>query len=518
MKLRSLLPATCALLCTLQTAPPTLTHAGGRVIIDMTAPAARRAMSEQDLAGALDILDCNGITHRARILVETSLLPRLAAMDISFTISKDENAVNDILIDEQYLDYDEVTGLLATYASTHPSIARLSTLAVTAEGRSIRALKLTDNPDELEDEPRMLFAGLLGAREIMSVEIIMDMVNYLLNNYPSDPQVQEWINGTEIWLIPMLNPDGNEYCWTTDPFWVKNRRNNGDGTHGVNLNRNFPFMWGECFGSSASPSSSTYRGPEPASEPEIAGLMALASERPFTCALFYHSFNEMVLVPYGCRDIDVPDRSGLLRVGSEVAQNIQRESGTFGYDAGVWWEMLYGADGTALDWLYADHGTIAMAIQVNASSFHPPYSIRNQTVQRNRPGWQKVLSLHQECAVARIKVKDACTNMPLGAVLTIDEIPMENGEQARCSSPPYGRYTWPLGSGTYHLRATREGYGARMKPIIMGTEPQEVICALVSTGDHALFYQLHQINDQMGDNDYLLDPGETAFVPIAVTA
>ena len=60
-------------------------------------------------------------------------------------------------------------------------------------------------------------------------------------------------------------------------FGEKNRRNNGDGTRGVDLNRNYAFQWGfDDFGSSGFTGSNVYRGTAPASEPEIALMQDFA--------------------------------------------------------------------------------------------------------------------------------------------------------------------------------------------------------------------------------------------------
>jgi len=96
---------------------------------------------------------------------------------------------------------------------------------------------------------------------------------YLLENYSSDPSIKNIVDNTEMYFIPVVNPDGYIYNQTTNPngggLWRKNRRNNGDNTYGVDLNRNYSYNWGyDNTGSSGNTNSDTYRGPSPFSEPE----------------------------------------------------------------------------------------------------------------------------------------------------------------------------------------------------------------------------------------------------------
>ena len=91
-------------------------------------------------------------------------------------------------------------------------------------------------------------------------------MQYILSQYGTDPEITCLINNRELYFVPCANPDGYVYNQTTNPngggFWRKNRRNNGDGTFGVDLNRNFDYNWGfDNNGSSPITSSEVYRGP-----------------------------------------------------------------------------------------------------------------------------------------------------------------------------------------------------------------------------------------------------------------
>ena len=101
---------------------------------------------------------------------------------------------------------------------------------------------------------------------------------YLLENYDTDTDVKAIIDNTELFFIPIVNPDGYIYNETTNPFggglWRKNRKDNQNGSYGVDLNRNYSYVTPEgeevwnTAGTSNNTSDNTYAGTMPFSEPE----------------------------------------------------------------------------------------------------------------------------------------------------------------------------------------------------------------------------------------------------------
>ncbi|HVP37246.1 MAG TPA: M14 family metallopeptidase, partial [Terriglobales bacterium] len=165
-----------------------------------------------------------------------------------------------------YHTYDETVAALDSIHNEHPTItsAKIS-IGTTIQGRTIWAMKISDNPDSSENEPQVYYSGLIHAREPISIEILLYFMRYLTNNYVTDPLVTDIVNNRELWFVPIINPDGYVYNQTTNPngggMWRNNRRNNGDGTYGIDLNRNFGYKWGyDDIGSSSVPGSETYRG------------------------------------------------------------------------------------------------------------------------------------------------------------------------------------------------------------------------------------------------------------------
>lgn len=333
----------------------------------------------------MDIAGVNRASKQVDVVVNDWDLERLAAA--GFTVSFDKaQKLYDKGLDSEYKEPAEVEAILRELADAHPEIARLESIGKSSEGRDIWALKISDNVNEDEaSESSVLFNGMHHAREVMTPEVVIDAAQWLVNNYVAgDAKAVNWVNQTEIYLVPMVNVDGNAKVWSGSRMWRKNT-NYG---HGVDINRNYPYQWGSCNGSSGSTWSDTYRGPTAGSEPEAQALMGLVSRVKPVFDISYHSYSEIVIYPMGCRGA----RTGGNRA---VVENIGASLGTLvDYEAGTAWELLYSVDGGDIDWMYAAEQVLPYVLEVNSSrqGFQPSYSQwRDVTVERVRPSWQLLL-------------------------------------------------------------------------------------------------------------------------------
>jgi len=165
-----------------------------------------------------------------------------------------------------YYTLAEIVADLNEMVSLYPNlITAKQSIGTSIEERPIWMVKISDNPNIDEGEEEVLFTSLMHAREPQSMANNMYFMWYLLENYGSDEVATFLVDNREMYFAPCLNPDGYFYNEQTNPngggFWRKNRRNNGDGTFGVDINRNFDYQWGyNNQGSSPNPGSSTYRG------------------------------------------------------------------------------------------------------------------------------------------------------------------------------------------------------------------------------------------------------------------
>lgn len=273
-----------------------------------------------------------------------------------------------------FFTLDEINARLDSMYALYPNIiTQKFQIGTTLQGRPIYAVKISDNPNVNEDEPQVQFNALIHAREPQGMMTVMYYMYYLLENYGTDPEVTYLVNNREIYFIPCINPDGYEYNRQTNPsgggMWRKNRRQNGDGSYGVDLNRNFGYMWGiNNSGSSGTPSSDTYRGTAPFSEPETQAIRDFTNSKTFKTTLNYHTYSNLLLYPWGYVNTPTPDNDIFVEYSTDmVAYN--------GYENGQPPVILYDVNGSSDDWMYGEQTTkpkiFAMTPEVGSTGFWP---------------------------------------------------------------------------------------------------------------------------------------------------
>ena len=248
-------------------------------------------------------------------------------------------------------------------AADHPGITKLVTIGETHQGQDIIALKVTRRAAQLRDgrRPGVLYVGAQHAREWISPEMIRRLARQVIDGYGRDRALTELVDSTELWFVPVANPDGYDHSFTPgNRLWRKNLRdNNGDGRanvgDGVDLNRNFPTKWSyDDEGASAAPASETFRGPRPASEPETRALDRLMRRVGFEFLLSYHSASSQLL--YGTAwQVDTPTPDDVVY---EALAGNDAESAVPGYDPDVWAENGV-ANGEFSEHAHIAHGTLA---------------------------------------------------------------------------------------------------------------------------------------------------------------
>ena len=330
----------------------------------------------------LDITGVDKKSNIADVFVTTEQFKALQEMKFNIILNKSNKVVK--AVDEEYKSPSEIESILKEWERTHSDIAKAFIIGQSSEGRNIYALKISDNVGTRESsESAILFNSMHHAREVMSPEVSLDIIETLVSNYKTDLKIKSYVDSNEIWVVPMLNVDGNAKVWNGSSMWRKNT-NYG---HGVDINRNYPHLWGSCRGSSGMKWSSTYRGPSAGSEPEVQALMNLVKDIRPVFDISYHAYSEIIIYPMGCKGSRTQTKEVVEKIGKEIG-------GSIGYIAGTAWELLYSVDGSDIDWMYNAYQVIPYVVEVNSRSqgFQPDYKEwRDKTVERNRPAWMSLL-------------------------------------------------------------------------------------------------------------------------------
>lgn len=266
-----------------------------------------------------------------------------------------------------YYTFEEVVKALDTLRALYPNlITAKQNIGTSQEGRIIWAVKLTQNPDvsHAATRPAVYYDGLHHAREPMSMAALIYYMFWLCENYGTNPEATYLLNNREIFFIPVVNPDGYVYNQSTNPIgggmWRKNRRNNGS-SFGVDLNRNYGYGWGIGSGSSNVPSSETYHGPAPFSEPETQAVWNYVQQINPSISFTMHSVAGRYLNPYGYTDTAIAYEKYSDFSGEFAASN--------NYLYGTAFEMLsYYSAGTTRDHFHV-HGTLCWTVEVGGTGF-----------------------------------------------------------------------------------------------------------------------------------------------------
>jgi hypothetical protein len=370
-------------------------------------------------------------------------------------------------LDPEYHTYLEMLTELEALAADYPGICRLYDLG-DAESKNyiwsnyshsydIWGLRISDNPGQEEPEPCVVYDGRHHAREPVSTEICMALAQHFCVNYGIDPTVTELVDSTEIWVVPMINPDGHQWVEDVDPWWRKtlydhNENHFVDPDEGIDPNRNYDWHW-----ASGNWWSQTYGGPEPWRAPEVAAMRDLHLAHRTALNATYHSHGEVTLYPFGYGVIAEP---AVVDIACQFASLIGytcRQSGTL--------------NGTSKDWVYGAIGGAAFTVET-ATEFIPTGPEMQAIVTAILPGSTWLVARAHGPSVQGT-VTDATSGAPLLARIAIPEI----------------QNNWGNGELEDMWTEAATGYYCRMRPAAQeaitlqvsadGYEPRQVV---VTTG------------------------------------
>jgi carboxypeptidase T len=300
-------------------------------------------------------------------------------------------------INGAFHSYREVETELFALEQSYPNLAQVHNIGNSLEMRNIYAIKISDNVQaEEESEAEVLITGCHHAREWISVEVPLYVAKHLVENYATDSHIRSLVDQCEVWIVPLLNPDGLEYTIYFYRYWRKNLRDNANGTYGVDTNRNYDYMWGyDDDGSSPFTFSYVYRGPAPFSERESQAIRDLFAQRDFQAFISYHNYSQVIIYPWGYTHEPSPIDSLLEEMAGEMAARIEAVSGRV-YEYGQAGNQLYVTNGDATDWALGVYGIPSFTIelppvdQVHGGFYNPEEDIQS-VVRENIPAMLYVI-------------------------------------------------------------------------------------------------------------------------------
>ena len=394
-------------------------------------------------------------------------------------------------LDDRYHTYDEIIDLVDSLSSieSYQDWFMVDTVGYSnQENIPILAVKISDNVQTKEDEPRALFIGQVHAEEILGIEIVLDLMMNLLDPRPEDFNHMNILKSyLEIWIIPSANPEG--LAVVHDELDLTYRKNKtdfsasgpvpngvfdyepsiGNDVDGVDLNRNFSFNWtfGDTFlvfdESDYGSHYDYYRGTEPFSEKEAVAIRDLALENDFVFSVVWHSsrsgrLSEKVFTSWKWEDNKPSPDSELMKgIADTFTDLMETEDGT-----GNYLSVFSGSrNGKLHDWFYRETGSIQYLIECGTSNLQPDSILIENTILRTKPAMvyllDRAIGYNTDAGQATGIIYDQSTGLPIeGAHVEIEE---HSGSVLKPRlTNEFGRYRRMLNAGTYHLKVSTKGY------------------------------------------------------------
>ncbi|MCA9756011.1 MAG: T9SS type A sorting domain-containing protein [Candidatus Eisenbacteria bacterium] len=309
-----------------------------------------------------------------------------------------------------FTTHTAMTAELQQLVVDHPDRARLTSYGLSVQGREIWALRVTTNPDVEEFEPEVRIVGAHHGNEKMATEICMNLAHLLLEQYGVDPEITAFVDSRDIWIVPMVNPDGH----------TANSRYNA---HSVDLNRNYGYMW-DGTGSAAF------------SEPETRAMRDLAADNPFCLSLSFHTSGDIVNSVWNY----LPDYTEDDDVVWRLTEDYAAYNGYWAVRGWYWYET----HGDCNDWSYGARGDLDWTIETASSGEDAVWNANQDAILHiiDAAGW----GVHG-------KVYDATTGEPIVACAFAEGI-----DWPSYTDPLVGDFHKPLLGGTYDIRVSASGY------------------------------------------------------------
>ncbi len=294
---------------------------------------------------------------------------------------------------QQYKSYQQTCDFLHQCVKNHPDIITVQSIGKTWEDRDILLATISLNVENANLKPAMLYTGTVHAREWIGNELAVSFIDFLLSNYSSNPKVLKTLTKNTLYIVPCLNPDGFEYSRTHFSFWRKNRRNNGDGTFGVDLNRNFSVGYQK----SKDTASNVYSGPKPFSEPETNAMKIFVDSRDnITLALDYHSQGNVFFPAHKFNHESEIEGTDLNTICANMNYEIYKVTGRkYGIHRGKPPTKLISGSGREY---YYSRGIISIVVEVGTRNIPDFMQNMKESIDENIPALLRTLGEAQNYA------------------------------------------------------------------------------------------------------------------------
>lgn len=281
----------------------------------------------------------------------------------------------------RYRDLESIELWYKLLEKSFPDLVYMETIGKTPRGNEMKAIHITSNHNnDNPDKKTIIVTAGTHAREWISVSTACYLMYQLLSNYETRKSETKFLDSLDFIFVPVFNPDGYEYTWTTDRLWRKNRQITGiiQGCDGIDIDRSFSFAWSNSsetdpfFGF---PCDENYNGQTPmeAIEAQLwdSYLNGIKKELKIFGFLDLHSYAQEILYPYAYSCDALPrDLENLIELSYGLSKAIRNEKSHEEYavapacrDTGA--DLTPGiGGGSLLDYMYHNRAYWALQLKL----------------------------------------------------------------------------------------------------------------------------------------------------------
>lgn len=346
----------------------------------------------------------------------------------------------EVLAWDYYPSYSAYEEIMQQFATSYPNLCKIYNIGTLPSGRKLLVARISDNVGVEEDEPEFLYTSTMHGDETTGYVLMLHLIDYLLTNYGQDARVTEMLNGIDLWINPLANPDGT--------YFGGNNTVNGSRRYNANyvdLNRNYPDPE-----DGSHPDGNSW-------QPETLAFMAFAEERSFVMSANFHGGAEVMNYPWDTWYKLTADDSWWKLVCRQYADtaHVNSPSGYMtgfqnGITNGAAW---YSIGGGRQDYMNYFHQCREVTAEISDTKLVPA----SQLQKFWNYNYRSLLNyIEQVTYGVRGTVTDSLTGEPLKAMVHITG--HDKDSSMVFSSLPVGNYHRLLKAGTYNLTFSADGY------------------------------------------------------------
>lgn len=350
----------------------------------------------------------------------------------------------------QYHTYEELTNELQSFAQRYPDICLLQSIGKSDLKRDLWFMKISDNVAVEEIEPEFKYISSIHGNEPLGMELCLYFIQHLLQHYGQDSRITRLVNETEIWIMPLMNPDG---------YIARQRWNN----NGIDLNRNFPDRIDD-------PNNSIV-----GRQPETQAVMNFCFDRSFVLSANFHTGALVVNYPYDSNSngysvyTTCPDDDLFVTLAKTYSVHNFPMWNSWSFENGITngadWYVIYGG---MQDWNYVWQGCNEVTIELSDVMWPEESQLATYWEDNRESMLSYIEAIHQG---VRGVITDSLTGQPLAATIRVLDI-----DHDVYTDPDLGDYYRLLLPGQYSLVYEAEGYGSKREDsvVVMESSPTQV--------------------------------------------